>query len=149
MDDVAALDKLVERETEAELWASIGWARIEEPSDRNLDVLPGRFRIDFGCPECGAVWVDLLAAGYTSMPLGGGTAQWSEEDGGLRISPEPLPRLRLRAARIRCCEGHVYEYDSYTGKVRRWPIPLSWLVGGIATMAIGGLAYFMMGKNRK
>jgi hypothetical protein len=109
---------------QAMFWASaIRWALIHDPADRNLDLLPTHFHIDFGCPECGAAWTDLLAVGYASQRLFGGRANWS------------------RAARLACFSGHSFNYDSYTGSIQRYRPP-SWAT----TVAAYALKSGLIGK---
>jgi len=134
---------------QSQFWAGeIGWALIHDPADRNMDLVPDRFKIDFGCPVCGAAWGELLAAGYTSSRVSGGRARW---DGvGMVIESGPTAPLDFRAARITCVSGHTFNYDSYTRRIQRYAHP-SWasaaLLGGVAVMAMAG--YLLSGVFRK
>lgn len=127
---------------QSRFWASeIGWALIQDPTDRNLDLLPDHFHIEFGCPECGAVWVELLAAGYTSRRVYGGSARWDGQE--MAISVPAIEMLDFRAARISCFSGHAFNYDSYTGRLQRYTAP-SW--GAMALVGVGAtIAAYVLG----
>jgi hypothetical protein len=146
----ALVDKLPmpNRENEqSEFWESqIGWAKVDDPADRNLDLLPAHFRIDFGCPSCGAAWAELVAAGFTVQRIYTGTASWSGTQMAIAL---PCPRLDFRAVRMQCASGkHTYEFDSVTRRMRKYE---SWATRagiGLGAVAIVGLAGMLLAGRR-
>lgn len=102
---------------QARFWSNFGWASIDEPENRNTDQIPRTFNVDFPCPRCGSVWVELEAYGFLAPKVSGQVAAWCE-DGPLLSYVAPNGLAPARALRLRCADGHSVEWDADTGEKR-------------------------------
>jgi hypothetical protein len=84
---------------EEQFWNKFSWVPIVG-ANRNTDQVPDYFNVDFLCPECKSVWIELDAFGCTA-------------------SRAP------RAARLVCATGHRIEWDRHTTRSRLTPFRLS------------------------
>lgn len=133
---------------QSQFWAQIGWAPIEEPGDRNMDLVSDRFDkyLEHGCPECKSAWLELLAIGYTSQRTYGGDAKWNGRY--FDVSTKPMHNLDDRAVRVECWSGHRFDFDSFTGRSRKYETPSWALMGilGLGAIAMYGYVSRMKGK---
>lgn len=99
-------------------WSEFGWARTEGDG-RNTDQIPGTFDVDFPCPECGSVWVELDAFGFIAPRAPGNLVYCFDEP--LIGFERPTGLLAPRAIRLVCAAGHRLAWDVPTGNKRIVP----------------------------
>lgn len=127
---------------EAKFWSAFGWAKVKEPENRNPDIIPKEFRIDFGCPVCGSAWGELDALGFQAPKVHTGHISWLESP---VIYPDvPLPETFIRCVRLICLEEHTIDYDRVKQRHRVYTDPFGLSLG---LMAIVGSVFLWSAFN--
>lgn len=128
-------------------WSSLGWAAIREAENQNMDLVPPYFDrlLSAGCPECGAAWQELLALGFLAPRMHVGEAVW---DGGeFNVSTPSRDGILLRAVRVQCHTGHVFDFDAHTGCRRMYQIPWGLALGSMAVVALASYWLLNVGSR--
>jgi len=126
---------------EVKFWSQVGWASLPR-HDQNMDGLPDHIHVE-GCPECGSVWVDLVAVGFTAERTHGGRAWFDGDELKIEYDTSRLPEPFPRAARLRCVAGHCHDFDSFSGRSRKCPQP-TWRTAAMAGIGMSVVAAYAL-----